>query len=83
MLEEKKAVLCELRHVEKMMVDVEKRLTYLLREFMVDDSESEPAMGAVNYGALAGALMEVHKGTVLGREIMVASQVGLQSQWGK
>ena len=43
MLDDKKAVGAELRNLEKMMIDVEKRLTYFLTEFAIDEDNPAPA----------------------------------------
>ena len=83
MLEEKKVVAAELRNIERLMGDVEKRLTYFLTEFAVDNATSEPPMGECTYATLAEALMGVHEATVSTRDVMVRTQDMVQIHWGE
>ena len=83
MLEEKKVVAAELRNIERLMGDVEKRLTYFLTEFAVDDANPEPPMGKFSYTALAQCLMGIHEATVDTRQIMIRAQNMIHTHWGE
>lgn len=83
MIEEKKAVTAELRNIERMMVDVEKRLTYLLTEFAVEEDEPNPAMGDGMFTTLGHFLIQVHESHVTNRELMVSLQNTVHTQWGR
>ena len=83
MLDDKKAVGAELRNLEKMMIDVEKRLTYFLTEFAIDEDNPAPAMGKYSFEGMSQVIMHIHMETVANRERLARAQGMIHSHWGK